>query len=341
MSQQSSTTSTRREADDRGRQGHQMIASPSCQDFEDIERSPDVDVAGLGVIRGYNYRDAGRGVNLDAGQKNNRQLDANNFATAFPAPSIRAASWDLDLEMRVGEAIGDETVGSLNNMLLAPCMHHRPNPTGPHARNVRRRFVSKPSPGDGARRFASTARGRLRQHYAPTQHSKSLARRKNAIMTEQTLRENFARHFEMVVQDGGVGCIMASVQLITASRARKTSTAQRDLEGTGRQRRHGLSGHGLPTVGHAGDQERSERGQALSDARGGAGRPRHRGAVDLILHLSRGPGRSDRRRKSARRVLTQKFRSRARASRTVGPQEAPVDVERRLYRHEHSPRKFG
>ena len=101
----------------------QMIGVPVGNfDYLDIERSPDVVLQGGVTIRGYNYRDAGRGVNLDAGQKN-RQSDGKDYATVFPAASIRAASWDMDLEKRIGEAIGDETAGSLNNMLLAPCMN--------------------------------------------------------------------------------------------------------------------------------------------------------------------------------------------------------------------------
>ena len=92
------------------------------KDYRDIHRSPDVLVPGIGTIRGFGYRDAGRGVNLDAGQAN-RPDDGNNFATVFPTPSVRAASWDLDLERRVGAAIGDETAASKNNVLLAPCMN--------------------------------------------------------------------------------------------------------------------------------------------------------------------------------------------------------------------------
>ncbi len=91
----------------------QMIGVPvGTKNYQDIERSPDVEVPGVGTIRGYNYRDAGRGVNLDAGQ-HNRTNDKNNYATVFPAPSSRAASWDVDLERRIGEAIGDETAASL------------------------------------------------------------------------------------------------------------------------------------------------------------------------------------------------------------------------------------
>ncbi len=38
-------------------------------------------------------------------------------------------------------------------------------------------------------------------------------------MTEQTLREIYARHFEMVVQDGAVGCIMASYNKVNGVKA--------------------------------------------------------------------------------------------------------------------------
>src|SRR5689334_6764250 len=47
----------------------QMLGVPiGNEDYRDIERSPDVDVPGIGMVRGYRYRDASRGVNLDAGQ---------------------------------------------------------------------------------------------------------------------------------------------------------------------------------------------------------------------------------------------------------------------------------
>src|SRR5690606_29306087 len=49
----------------------QMLGVPiGNKNYRDIERSPDVDVPGIGTVRGYRYRDASRGVNLDAGQDN-------------------------------------------------------------------------------------------------------------------------------------------------------------------------------------------------------------------------------------------------------------------------------
>lgn len=182
-------------------------------DWQDIERSPDVEnVNGL-AIRGYRYRDAGHGVNLDAGQ-DNRPKDANNFATNFPQASTRGASWDVELEWRLGEAMGDETAASKNNMLLAPCMNI-----------IRHAFWGRTQETYGedtyhVGRMASALTAGIQQHvaacakhFAANNVEKGRANQ-DALMDEQTLREIYARHFEMVVQDGGVACIMASYNKI-------------------------------------------------------------------------------------------------------------------------------
>ncbi len=181
--------------------------------YQDIERSPDSpDTAGLD-IRGYRYRDAGRGVNLDAGQ-DNRPLDNENYATAFPAPSLRAASWDMDLEWRVGYALGDETAASENNMLLAPCMNIVRHPFWGRTQET----YGEDSYHIG--RMASAFTAGLQQvvvgcakHFAANNVEKNRSNQ-DALMTEQTLREIYGRHFEMVIRDGGVGCIMASYNKI-------------------------------------------------------------------------------------------------------------------------------
>ena len=49
----------------------------------------------------------------------NRIKDANNFCYGIPAAVGPRGLWDLDLEYRIGEAIGDETEHR-SNMLLGP-----------------------------------------------------------------------------------------------------------------------------------------------------------------------------------------------------------------------------
>ncbi len=70
-------------------------------------------------IRGFLFRDGPRGVCLSA------QLPEgdNGYSTAFPVPSGRAATFDVALEEKIGEDIGDEVVASGNTMLLAPVIN--------------------------------------------------------------------------------------------------------------------------------------------------------------------------------------------------------------------------
>jgi len=207
----------------------QMLGIPEGKrDYRDIERSPDVTVPGVGDIRGYRYRDAGRGVNMDAGQ-DNRPNDKKNYATAFPAPSLRAASWDLDLERRIGSAIGDETAASLNNMNLGPCMNI-----------VRHPFWGRTQETYGEDSYSigrmSTAYSVGVQEYVvgcakhfAANNIEYHRSQQNAVMSEQTLREIYGRHFEMIIQDGSMGCIMAAYNLINGVKATQSEHLLRDI----------------------------------------------------------------------------------------------------------------
>lgn len=204
-----------------------MGVDGSQRNYRDIERSPDVQV-GSTVIRGYRYRDAGHGVNLDAGQ-DNRDDTNDNFATVFPTASVRAASWDLDLEKRVGAAIGDETAGSRNNMLLAPCMNIIRHPYWGRTQET----YGEDTYHIG--RMATAFTVGLQQyvvacakHYAANNIEKGRANQV-AQMNEQTLREIYGRHFEMVVQDGAVGCIMAAYNYVNEYKATQNKHLIREM----------------------------------------------------------------------------------------------------------------
>jgi len=190
----------------------------TARDYRDIERSPDVTISGFGTIRGYRYRDAGHGVNLDAGQDNRNDTN-DNFSTVFPTASLRAASWDLDLEKRVGRAIGDETAASRNNMLLAPCMNIIRHPYWGRTQET----YSEDTYQIGRMATAFTVGLQeyvvgCAKHFAANNIEK-LRASQNAQMSEQTLREIYGRHFEMVIQDGAMGCIMASYNSVNGTKA--------------------------------------------------------------------------------------------------------------------------
>ncbi len=199
----------------------------SERNYRDMHRSPDVAVPRVGIIRGFRYRDAGRGVALDAGQDN--RLDQKNFSTAFPTPSLRAASWDLDLERRIGAAIGDETAASNNNALLAPCMNLVRHPYWGRTQET---YGEDPYlVGRMATAFTVGAQQYVMacaKHFLAN-NIERLRSMQDAVMSEQTLREIYGRHFEMVVQDAGVGCVMAAYNGVNGVKSTQNEHLLRDV----------------------------------------------------------------------------------------------------------------
>ncbi|RYZ02736.1 MAG: hypothetical protein EOO73_30720 [Myxococcales bacterium] len=206
----------------------QMQGTPpgtsASKNYDDIQRSPDDTTAN---IRGYQYRDAGRGLNLDARQEGRPYM--NNYSTAFPSASARGASFDLDLEYRLGSAMGDETTASQNTMLLAPCMNILRHPYWGRSQETYGEDVYHLG------RMSSAMTAGIQQyiaacakHYAGNNIENGRANN-NAQMDEQTLREIYGRHFEMVVKDGGVSCVMASYNSVNGVKATQNKHLLTDI----------------------------------------------------------------------------------------------------------------
>ncbi|HEY3500451.1 MAG TPA: glycoside hydrolase family 3 N-terminal domain-containing protein, partial [Polyangiaceae bacterium] len=187
----------------------QMQGVPvESRDYNDISRSQDVEVGGT-VLRGFRYRNGSRGVNLQSGQ-DNRARDADNFSTSFPTQSIRGASWNPELEWRIGEAIGDETMASLNNVLIGPSVNILRHPYWGRAQEAY---------GEDAYhvgRMASAFIAGVQQHVAACARNflaytiEMNRANQDALADEQTVREIYGRPFQMAVQDGGVACVMTA-----------------------------------------------------------------------------------------------------------------------------------
>lgn len=181
----------------------------------DIERSQDT-----ATIRGFHYRDASRGMDLGedfAGvypSAGNVYGSPVGYSTAFPVSMARGAAFDLDLEYAIGEAIGDEMQAAHETLLLAPCMNLLRNPLWGRAQET----YGEDSFHIG--RLATAMTVGIQKHVlADAKHYMAYdvennRPSNNSNMDEQTLRETFARHFRMVVQDGGVGSVMASYNLV-------------------------------------------------------------------------------------------------------------------------------
>ena len=190
--------------------------------YSDIFRTPDNTNKG---IKGFLFRDGPRGVNLAA------QLPAgkNGWSTTFPVPMARGAAFDMDLEYRIGTSVGDETLASGNTMLLGPTVNILRHPAWGRAQEtygedtyllgrLGSAFVA------GIQTFVPACA----KHYAANNIENGRAS-SNAQMDEQTLREIYARHFEMIIRDGGVACIMASYNLINGKKATQNKHLLNDL----------------------------------------------------------------------------------------------------------------
>jgi beta-glucosidase len=208
--------------------------------FTDTQRSDDTS-----AIRGYRYRDASRGMNLGedvegaqaaattctAGKCVTANVGGANvgYSTVFPVSMARGASFDLDIEHDIGEAIADEMMAAKQTLLLAPCMNLLRNPLWGRAQET---YGEDPFQ---IGRMASALTVGVQVHIvANAKHFMGYdienGRDFNDVnMDEQTLREIYGRHFRMVVQDGGVGSVMASYNLVNGTKSTENKHTLTDV----------------------------------------------------------------------------------------------------------------
>jgi beta-glucosidase len=187
--------------------------SGGMNQFNDIYRTIDDMQVG---IKGFEFRDGPRGVNLVApqftgtAQAPNPIQYGNGYSTAMPVNVSRGASWDLDLEFKIAGDVGDEMLASGNTMILAPCVNILRHPAWGR---------SQETYGEDSfllGRFGSAYTAGVQQyipgcvkHFAGNNIENGRSSQ-NAVMDDQTLHEIYGRHFEMIVQEGGIACVMAS-----------------------------------------------------------------------------------------------------------------------------------
>jgi len=188
---------------------------PSKLNFTDIQRSKNT-----ATIRGFTYRDGPRGMNLaedmngtlpSAGIDNGQPV---GYSTAFPVSIARGASFDLDLEYAIGEAIGDEMQAAGQTVTLAPLVNVLRHPLWGRGQES---YGEDPF---HVGRLASAMTVGIQQHVAATAKAYTAydieenRADNDSLLDEQSLRETYGRPFRMVVQDGGVAAIMASYNLV-------------------------------------------------------------------------------------------------------------------------------
>ncbi len=175
-------------------------------------------------IRGFYYRDGPRGVNLNA--NGDGQSD---FSTAFPVAIARGAAFDTDLEYAIGEAIGDEMLASGNTMLLAPTVNILRHPAWGRAQETYGEDVFLLGRlGSAFVVGVQQYTGACAKHYAAN-NIEDGRESANATMDEQTLREIYARHFGMIIQEGGVSSIMAAYNQVNGTHSTQNAHLLTDI----------------------------------------------------------------------------------------------------------------
>ncbi len=175
-------------------------------------------------IRGWTFRDGPRGVNLNATGDGKK-----DYSTAFPVAIARGAAFDLELEYKIGEAIGDESLASGNTMMLAPTVNILRHPAWGRSQEtygedsfmlgrLGSAFVA------GFQQYTAACV----KHYAANdvENGRGTA---NAIIDDQTLHEKFGRHFEMITMEGGAASVMAAYNSVNGVHSTQSKVLLTDM----------------------------------------------------------------------------------------------------------------
>ncbi|HZR80894.1 MAG TPA: glycoside hydrolase family 3 C-terminal domain-containing protein [Candidatus Binatia bacterium] len=163
------------------------------QTVDDLYLTPDLERLG---VPGFRMVDGPRGVR--AGR-----------ATAFPVGMARGATFDPELELRVGRAIGLETAARGGNVLLAPVVNLLRHPRWGRAQETY---------GEDTHHLgemgAAFVRGAQEHVVASVKHYAANSIENNrftvsANLDERTLREVYLPHFRKTVE-AGVGSVMSA-----------------------------------------------------------------------------------------------------------------------------------
>lgn len=168
----------------------------------------------LGVARAnyplFKMRDGPRGVRGVVGEK----------STTFAVAQARAASFDLDLEYRIGKVMAVELRGMRSDLMLAPTINVLRHPQWARAQEtygedtvllgeMGAAFVRGHQEGP-------TGMPACPKHWAGNNTDENRGGGEprvdsvNAIVDERTLREVYARNFQIVVEKSDPACIMAA-----------------------------------------------------------------------------------------------------------------------------------
>jgi beta-glucosidase len=158
-----------------------------------------------------------------------RGVRAVGTATTFPVGMARGASWDPDLERRIGEAMGAETAAKGGNVLLAPTMNLLRHPRWGRAQETygedpRHMGALATAFIEGAQRYvAVTAKHFALNSIEDTRFTVSVQ------VDERTLREVYLPHFRRAVQEAKVAGVMTAYNRINGAYCAENAHLVREI----------------------------------------------------------------------------------------------------------------
>lgn len=150
-------------------------------------------------------------------------------ATTFPVPMARAATWNTELELSVGRAIGKETAAKGGNVILAPCVNNVRHPRWGRTQESYGEDVCLL--GAMGTAFVQGAQEHVLaslKHFA----ANSIEDRRMTVdvtIDPRTLREVYTRHFEKVVREARPASVMSAYNSVNGHYASENAELLRDL----------------------------------------------------------------------------------------------------------------
>ncbi len=184
----------------------------------------DCDFDGTGIpalgIDDFKMRDGPRGVH---------QLNGGN-ATTWAVAEARAAAFDLDLERRVGEAQAKEMLALKYDLSLAPTINTLRHPAWARAQET---YGEDPVlVGEMGAAFVNgmqdAGMAACPKHFVANDTDER-RNQTSANMDEQTLRENYLRDFQIVVEKADPACIMAAYNAVNSEFSTENSHLLTDV----------------------------------------------------------------------------------------------------------------
>jgi beta-glucosidase len=181
-------------------------------------------------IRSLTLADGPHGIRRQVGSSDHLGINASLPSTCFPTAATVANSWDVDLAVQVGQALGAEAVGLGVDVVLGPGLNIKRSPLC--GRNFEYLsedpYLSGTMAAGYVRGIQSHGVSACPKHFAA--NSQERRRMDNdSVLDERTLREIYLTAFEIVVREAQPKALMSAYNKVNGTYAHENSHLLQDI----------------------------------------------------------------------------------------------------------------